>query len=176
MISIKVRSKSIDLVDLASWFFVYSFLGWIYETIYCSLTAGHFVNRGFLYGPVIPIYGSCIVFSILLLYDKKINKIVLFGICAFIASAFEYVTSWWMELIFHRRWWDYSNELFNINGRVCLGAALVFGLFGVLILCYFHPILEKFLNECVSPKLTKILLRIIVPIFAIDVIVSIISA
>ncbi|NLC18284.1 MAG: putative ABC transporter permease [Clostridiales bacterium] len=176
MISIKVKSRSVDLTDLASWFFIYSFFGWIYETIYCSLTEGHYVNRGFLYGPIIPIYGSCIVFAIVLLYEKKINKIALFGICAFIASAFEYVTSWWMELIFNRRWWDYSNELFNINGRVCLGAALVFGLFGVLILCYFHPFLEKFLNECVPPRLTKALLKIFMPLFTIDLLASIISA
>jgi len=116
------------------------------------------------------------VFAIILLYEKKINKIALFGICAFIASAFEYVTSWWMELIFNRRWWDYSNELFNINGRVCLGAALVFGLFGVLILCYFHPFLERFLNECFPPRLTKALLKFFMPLFAIDLLASIITA
>mgnify|MGYP001302385127 CR=1 FL=1 len=176
MISIKVRRRSVELTDVAAWFVIYSFLGWIYETIYCSLVERRYVDRGFLYGPLIPIYGSCIVFAILLLYEKKINKIVLFAICAFIASAFEYVTSWWMEKLFNNRWWDYSQELFNINGRVCLGAALVFGLFGVLILCYFHPLVEKLLNEYIPPRLTKALLKIIMPLFAVDVLLSAMSA
>jgi len=175
MISIKIRSRSIELVDIASWFVIYSFLGWIYETIYCSLMAGHYINRGFLYGPLIPIYGSCVVFAVLLLYDKKINKIALFAICGFIASAFEYVTSWWMEFLFGRRWWDYSNKLFNINGRVCLEAAVVFGIFGVLILCWFHPLLEKLLNV-VPARTTKTVLKIIMPIFALDVFVSVLTA
>lgn len=175
MISIKVRSRSIELTDLMVWFIIYSFLGWIYETLYCSLVEGHYVNRGFLYGPFIPIYGSCIVFAILLLYDKRINKVLLFFICAFIASAFEYVTSWWMELLFNKRWWDYSEELLNINGRVCLGAAIVFGLFGVLILHHLHPLIEKLLN-LLPEKIVKMAVRVIMPLFVIDVAVSFLTA
>lgn len=175
MISIKVRSRSIELTDLMVWFIIYSFLGWIYETLYCSLVEGHYVNRGFLYGPFIPIYGSCIVFAILLLYDKRINKVLLFFICAFIASVFEYVTSWWMELLFNKRWWDYSEELLNINGRVCLGAAIVFGLFGVLILHHLHPLIEKLLN-LLPEKIVKMAVRVIMPLFVIDVAVSFLTA
>ena len=175
MISIKVRSRSIELTDLMAWFIIYSFLGWIYETLYCSLVEGHYVNRGFLYGPLIPIYGSCIVFAVLLLYDKRINKVLLFFICAFIASAFEYVTSWWMELLFNKRWWDYSEEFLNINGRVCLGAAIVFGLFGVLILHHLHPLIEKLLN-LLPEKIVKMAVRVIMPLFVIDVAVSFLTA
>lgn len=176
MISIKVRSRNIGLTEVLTWFIIYSFLGWVYETIYCSLDQGHYVNRGFLFGPLIPIYGSCVVFTILLLYGKKINNMALFVLCALIASAFEYVTSWWMELLFHKRWWDYSNEVLNINGRVCLGAALVFGFFGVVIIKYFHPALEKFLHTYLPVKVSKCLLKVIIPLFIIDLMASFLTA
>lgn len=171
MICIKVRSRSIDIYDLITWFITYSFLGWVYETTFCSLIEGHFVNRGFLYGPILPIYGSCIVFAIVLLYDKKFSKPMLFILCSLMASAFEYTTSFWMELIFNKRWWDYSNELLNINGRVCLGASIVFGLFGVFILCRLHPALEKILDYLYT-RLSKKSAAVIMFVFSIDLLGS----
>jgi uncharacterized membrane protein len=176
MIYIKGRSRSVDFTAIMTWFVIYSFIGWIYETMYCSLVVGHYVNRGFLYGPLIPIYGLCIVSAIILLYDKRINKIALFALCAFIASAFEYITSLWMEVVFNKRWWDYSNEMFNINGRVCLGAALVFGFFGVIILRYLHPALVRLMNYFVPVRITKKTIKIIMALFILDLLASFLSA
>lgn len=146
MIITQVKKKSLDLAVLLEWFFIYSFLGWIYETMYCSITAGHFVSRGFLYGPFIPIYGLTVVIGILLFSDRNLNVISLFLACALTATVLEYVTSVWMELIFGRRWWNYADKFLNINGRVCLEAAVFFGLMGVLIIKHIHPLLVKVLG------------------------------
>lgn len=172
MVITQIKRKSFNITMLAGWFLIYSFLGWVYETLYCSVKAGHFVSRGFLYGPFIPIYGICIVASVLLLSDRGFGNISLFFICSVIASALEYFTSIWMELIFGRRWWDYSNQPFNIHGRVCLGAAIVFGGFGVFIIKYFHPTMVRYMNDNYQSGIPKKTTHAIFLMFLLDVIVS----
>jgi uncharacterized membrane protein len=172
MIITRGRKKSVDFTVLMSWFLIYSFLGWVYETMYCSLEAGHYVNRGFLFGPFIPIYGLCIVSAILLLSDRCLNKISLFIGSAFIASFFEYLTSLWMEVVFGRRWWDYSGKFLNINGRICLGAAVVFGIFGVVIIKYLHPNVEKLISNNLQDSILKKSTHAIFLLFVLDALLS----
>ncbi|OZG62371.1 transporter [Bifidobacterium lemurum] len=126
------------LSHLFLWFLFYSFVGWVYETILVSSRERRFVNRGFLNGPLCPIYGTGAVMAVVLLRHID-NAAVLFLVSALGASVLEYVTSWGMEKLFHARWWDYSRMRFNINGRVCLLGAVVFGLAGVLIVKFVHP-------------------------------------
>ena len=120
------------------WFLFYSFAGWVYESILVSVSERRLVNRGFLNGPICPIYGCGAVLAIVLLHDLH-NPFAVFLISSIGACMLEYVTSWGMEKLFHARWWDYSHRRFNIQGRICLLGAIVFGLLGVLITDVIQP-------------------------------------
>ena len=122
----------IVLEKLFLWFLFYSFCGWIYESILVSIQERRPVNRGFLNGPLCPIYGTGAVTAIVVLGQVR-NPVVVFILSAVGACLLEYVTSWVMEQFFHARWWDYSNFRFNLNGRICLWGALIFGIGGVFI-------------------------------------------
>jgi uncharacterized membrane protein len=173
MIITRVQHRVFDLSTLFNWFIIYSYIGWLYESIYCSLDAGRFVNRGFLYGPLCPIYGSCIVFMILLFAERCKGIVSLFLSCAVFASVLEYVVSFSMEYIFGRRWWDYSNRLFNINGRICLGATIVFGVSGVLVIRYLHPNLVRYIVQNFNSQNLRKSAKIILAIFLLDLLASI---
>lgn len=152
-------------------FLIYSIIGWIYETILCSINEKHFVNRGFLNGPYCPIYGFGAIFDILIL--GRINNILLlFILGVLITCSLEYLTSYIMEKIFHARWWDYSDRKFNINGRVCLIGAIVFGFFSVVLLKIIHPTVVYFIY--LLPKVIILLsASLFSAIFIFDIIVTI---
>lgn len=124
-------------------FFIYGFAGWIWESFICPiLTKHHIKNSGFLNGPIVPIYGvGAIVVSLLFSPTETYLSIFIEG--AFVACVIEYLTSWGMEALYHRRWWDYSDKAFNVNGRVCLEGFLVFGLFSIIAVKYVQPALMK---------------------------------
>lgn len=115
---------ALTLEYLFLWFLLYAFIGWVYESVLVSVSERRWVNRGFLNGPLCPIYGCGAVLAIVLLHDFT-NPIEIFLISSFGASILEYITSWGMEKLFHARWWDYSHYRFNIQGRICLLAAIV---------------------------------------------------
>lgn len=120
------------------WFLLYSFCGWVYESILVSILERRPVNRGFLNGPLCPIYGAGAVGAVVVLGQVH-NPLVVFLLSMVGASILEYVTSWVMEALFHARWWDYSDYKFNLNGRICLLGAFVFGVGGVLITSVIQP-------------------------------------
>lgn len=134
------------LYDMVLWFFVYSVYGWCYETIFCSIQKGSFVNRGFLFGPYLPIYGFGALFVIFLLH-ANMNKIHQFFLCMVVTSVLEYLTSYLLEVIFDRKWWNYNNYTLQLNGRICLLASLLFGILGVLLINYFHPRVKNITNN-----------------------------
>ena len=122
------------------WFILYSFFGWVYESILCSCTSHSLVNRGFLNGPLCPIYGFGAVTVILAFWwEPDISLWNLFLSSMVLTCTLEYITSWGMEKLFHARWWDYSEYRYNINGRVCLLGALAFGSFSVVLIKVVHP-------------------------------------
>ncbi len=123
------------------WLMIYSIMGWIYESTLCSVRSHKFINRGFLNGPYCPIYGSGALLVILIL-GRITNPVLLFFLGAIVTCSLEYATSYLMEKLFHARWWDYTKRKFNINGRVCLIGAVVFGAFSVLIVLVVHPFVE----------------------------------
>lgn len=123
--------------------FIYSVLGWICEVIYCRIVHGNWTNRGFLSGPYCPIYGFGGLFIILLLSPFISNPILIFLLSILVTTTLEYITSFLMEKIFNAKWWDYSNEFLNINGRVCLATAIPFGILGVLVMYFIHPFTTK---------------------------------
>lgn len=127
-------------------FFIYSFLGWICETIYCSVGGKKFINRGFLNGPICPIYGFGALFVILFLRPYSDNMIVLFICSIIVTSTLEYIASALLEKMFNAKWWDYSNKILNLNGRICVKNSLIFGVMGVILINNIHPKIKDVIN------------------------------
>lgn len=173
MITAHARQRALDLSTLFSWFIIYSNIGWVYETTYCSLTGGKFINRGFLYGPVCPIYGVAILLMVLLLSKRCKRFMTLFLACAVISTILEYIVSMGMEYVYDKRWWDYSDRFLNINGRVCLEATVLFGVCGVMIVRYLHPAIEHFIQQNISTTNLKRINLFVLVTFILDNIISI---
>lgn len=128
------------------YFVVYSFLGWICETIYCSIIDKQYVNRGFLRGPFCPIYGVGALIVILTLTSVADNIILLFFCGMIFTSVLEYITGFLLEVIFNLKWWDYSNYKFNMHGRVCLLNSILFGILSVIAVKIIHPIVIELIG------------------------------
>lgn len=126
-------------ITLCALFLIYSFIGFLIEVFYTLIIEKKFVNRGFLIGPLVPIWGTGAVLITLILrpQDSLFNMAIS---SAFIGTFLEYVVNYLMEKIFKVRWWDYSHLPFNINGRVWLGSSCFFGLGGILIVKIINPI------------------------------------
>lgn len=125
------------------WFIIYSIIGWILETAFCSAAKGRFVNRGFLNGPLCPVYGFGALICVLLLYGRADNAFVLLFAGMLLNTVTEYLTAVMLEKLFKAKWWDYSERRFNIKGRVCLKNALMFGALSVVLIKYIHPFVSK---------------------------------
>ena len=135
-----------NLAFVFTQFIIYSFLGYVCEVIYCSLIQRKIVNRGFLFGPLCPIYGFGAVLTIYSLSKYISDPIVVFILGMLITSALEYFTSYVFEKIFNNKWWDYSNRVDSINGRVCLGNSILFGI-GILVVLYIvNPRVDVFID------------------------------
>src|SRR5574344_1316700 len=128
-------------------FFIYAFIGWCMEVMVTLYKDHKFVNRGFLIGPICPIYGyGCLLITILL-YRYTDDIIVLFTMAIVICSILEYFTSYFMEKIFHARWWDYSTKKFNLNGRICMETMIPFGILGCVVMYAVNPLLNILLSQ-----------------------------
>lgn len=126
-------------------FILYSFIGYVAECIFVSLENKKVTNRGFLCGPVCPIYGVGGLLMAFFLQKYKGDYIALFVLGALLATIIEYFTGWALEKLFHNKWWDYSKNKFNINGRVCLLNTILFGIGSVFVVTFGEPLLNKIL-------------------------------
>lgn len=126
---------------------IYSLLGWITEVIYAFHKRGYFVNRGFLHGPFCPIYGISLTTIVILFQPIEGSLIGLFVYSFILTSVIEYVTSFVLEKSFHSKWWDYSDEKFNIKGRVCLKFSIYWGAAAIVIYKVVHPLVMGIVNE-----------------------------
>ena len=152
-------------------FIIYSFLGWCMEMVVCYIATKEWVNRGFLIGPICPIYG-CGCLLIILLLDRYLkDPIVLFVMAMLLCSLLEYFTSYLMEKLFKARWWDYSHKKYNINGRICLDNIFAFGILGLLMMYLVTPFVVKIL-EYVSLNINNVMAIVIAIIFIIDNLIS----
>lgn len=122
-------------------FLLYSSCGWLIEVVKTRIDDKKWVNRGFLIGPYCPIYGYAAVIMAVYLTNYKKDIFTVFILALFICSFVEYITSYFMEKIFKTRWWDYSQERFNLEGRICLKNCVYFGLLGVLLVYIINPLL-----------------------------------
>ena len=129
---------------------VYSFLGWCCEVAFAAVRRGIFVNRGFLNGPVCPIYGFGVLIVLLVIEPVKENLALLFFGSMVLTSALEFFIGFIMEQFFHDKWWDYSENPFNIKGYICLEFSLVWGAACVLVVDVIHPMIFKLI--CAIPE------------------------
>ncbi|MBO4508552.1 MAG: hypothetical protein J5747_07915 [Spirochaetaceae bacterium] len=137
-------------------FLSYSLIGWFSEVIYCSSIQKRFINRGFLKGPICPVYGFGGLLVMSILEPLSSTWIPLFFLSMLVTSALEYVTSWILEKLFDTKWWDYSHYKFNIKGRVCLLNSTLFGLMGMLASHFVQPLLIKLVTWIQEPLITYI--------------------
>ena len=135
-----------NLRDIYILFWFYSILGWIMETTKVSLNKKKIINRGFFLGPYCPIYGTGGIL-LLTLKDYQSEPLVVFILSIVICSLVEYLTSYFMELIYRVRWWDYSNRMLNINGRICFFNSICFGLMGMVLVCFLNPYFLNLINK-----------------------------
>lgn len=152
-------------------FFTYSFAGWCMESIGGILVVKKFVNRGFMIGPLCPVYGIGVV-TITVLLGKYANDFAaLFILATVLCGVLEYLTGYFMEKWFNARWWDYTNRRFNINGRVCLENLCAFGIAGSVILKYINPFFTNIYDKL--PEIIRhIITGILFLLFIIDFVIS----
>ena len=153
------------------YFIIYSFLGWLMEVCYVYIREKKFVNRGFLIGPICPIYGYGVLAIIFLIGKDTSDVLGVFLKAILICSLLEYFTSYFMEKIFKARWWDYSKGKFNINGRICLETMLPFGILACAVVYLLHPLVVRFIN-IFSSTLIIVIVIIIFIIYLVDNIIS----
>ena len=154
---------------------LYSFLGWCGEMVYCSLGQRRLCEkRGFLNGPICPIYGHGAL--LVLLTGGYQTPLETFLIGAIQTSAVEYLTSYLMEKLFHMRWWDYSRKRFNLNGRICLLNSTLFGLACVLLCHVVQPFLIDYVHQLLRSGVGIPLAFALTVIYIIDIVLSVRSA
>lgn len=157
------------------WFFIiYCVCGWLWESAYCSFKARRWINRGFLMGPYIPIYGSGALLVYLTLYPFRDQLWIVYIGGVIFPSMLEFITSWTMEKLFAARWWDYSHEKFNIQGRICLWISLFWGLFSVIMVEILHPAVLMLIDK--MPRRTGQIGGVLFCIiFSVDLIQTVVS-
>lgn len=128
------------------YFFVYGFLGWCTEVIFAAFKQHRFVNRGFLNGPICPIYGVGVTLVIACLEAFQSNLLLLYISSVILVTVLEGITGWAMDKLFHNKWWDYSKLPFNIGGYVCLLFSLIWGVACVFIVYFVHPLIHQVLS------------------------------
>lgn len=152
-------------------FIIYAFLGWCMEVCVALHDEKKLINRGFLIGPICPIYGVGVVLIMTLLNRYADDPLVLFVMAVLVCSFLEYFTGYLMEKIFKARWWDYSHKKFNINGRICLDNLVAFGLLGLLVVYVLNPFFVGILNK-VNDMVVIIVAIVLFILLIIDVSIS----
>ena len=156
------------------YFIILSFVGYLYECIAMVIWTGQWDNRGFLFGPVIPIYGAgALAGTILfqnLIDEETILQVFLISMVA--SAVLEYTVHYAMEKLFHAYWWDYSKSPLNLNGRICLPASIGFGIAGLIIIYVINPILLPFLNG-LNDTLADVLALLCTVIFTVDLTITV---
>lgn len=155
-------------------FLIYAFFGWCAEVAYSAVTKGVFINRGFLNGPVCPIYGVGMIMVVSCLTPLKGNHIVLFLGSMLLTTAVELFVGWGMEKVFHQHWWDYSEEHFNFRGYICLRFSFIWGFACMSVIDIAHPPIKKIIS--IFPYKPGIVLQIFFfAVFITDIIITVMA-
>lgn len=148
-------------------FFIYAFLGWCTEVSYAALVTGKFVNRGFLNGPWCPVYGFGVVIVLGCLTPLADNLPVLFAGSVVLTSILEWLTGFVLEKLFHQRWWDYSDQPFNLSGYICLRFSIAWGFACLFVVKLLHPTVLLFIR-IIPRTLGLLLLALLGAVMAVD--------
>ena len=164
-----------SLYQILAYFLIYSCLGWCLEVVYAAATTGQIVNRGFLNGPVCPIYGFGMVIVLFALTPFAHSTLALYIGGVILPSALELVGGWALYKLYHTRWWDYSDKPFNIGGYICLEFSLLWGVGTLVMMKAIHPTIAG-LVELVPPFIGFILMCFLYAVYAADVVVTAVAA
>lgn len=169
-------NKKYEPSSIILFFFIFSFVGWLWEVLLYLVRDGILVNRGVMYGPWLPIYGTGCTIIILLTRFKNIRKMlkkpfITFIVISILCSVIEYFTSWYIEKTTGLRYWDYTGVFGNINGRICLECSIFFGLGGSLCVYIVAPFLERQIQKLTN-KVKITICTLLITIFFIDHIYS----
>ena len=134
------------LFELLTYFIIYSFLGWIMESVVRSIAEKKIINTGFLKGPICPIYGIGAVILIIFLESLKDTPVALFVVSMIVFTIWEYLVGVLLEKLFNTKYWDYSDQKYNYKGRICLTNSICWGFLGIMFVKYIHPFTQKCLS------------------------------
>lgn len=141
-------------------FFIASFAGWIWEVSLYVIQDGKIINRGMLIGPWLPVYGCGAVMLTILLKRWEYKPVRIFFCSMFLCTLLEYLTSYTLERVWGLRFWDYSQQFLNLNGRICLMGTLLFGVGGWWLVCYVAPYLKMLYRKLVKMEMGNKILQL----------------
>ena len=159
---------------IVTYFVIYSFLGWVLESIVRTICEKKIINTGFLIGPFCPIYGFGAIIMILFLSKFENNIILLFLSSLIVLSIWEYIVGVILEKLFKTKYWDYSDHKFNYKGRICLTNSLAWGILGVLFIKYIHPFIQNLIGN-INYIIIILISSVIAMILLVDAIISIVK-
>ncbi len=159
---------------LLTYFLIYSFLGWVVESIFRSVSEKKIINTGFLKGPICPIYGFGALIMFTVLNGLSNNIVLLFISSVIILTLWEYIVGVLLEKIFHTKYWDYSDHKINFQGRICLSNSIYWGILGVVFVKYIHPFMQKII-ENTNIDMLHFIVAIVSLVFLVDVITSVVK-
>ena len=162
------------LFELLTYFIIYSFLGWILESIYRSAIERKLINTGFLRGPFCPIYGIGAIIMLIFLERFQDKPITLFIIAITLLTAWEYIVGVILEKIFKTKYWDYSDHKFNFQGRICLLNSICWGFLGVAFVKYIHPFIENIISK-IDIQILYYSITIISVVMLVDLITTVVK-
>ena len=155
-------------------FLIYAFLGWCAEVAFAAVHKGKFVNRGFLNGPVCPIYGVGMLIVVTLLWNLRDNLVLLFFGSAALTTALEFATGWVLEKFFHDKWWDYSDKPFNVKGYICLEFTILWGLAAAFVVGAVHPFVFMLIKK--TPFILGIIIMAVsLAAFVTDLVITVVE-
>lgn len=163
-----------SFLEIIIYFITYSFLGWVMESIFRSISEKKIINTGFLKGPFCPIYGVGAIIMLLFLKRFSDNLAVLFIVSVVVLTIWEYLVGVLLEKLFHTKYWDYSKNKFNFQGRICLMNSIFWGILGVVFVKYIHPAIEN-LIEKIDVRILIFVYSILGIVILVDMITSIVK-
>lgn len=163
----KNKTYSYKINTILFLFFAASFAGFLWEVLIFLIKDGEFCNRGFFYGPWLPVYGAGAVLIFVLLYPKRKHPLLCFFYSACIGAVVELFTGWLLDTLFGKRYWDYTGQFLSIRGYICLYSVLGFALAGAFFTCLAAPFLLKYW-ERLSLRTRHRILAVLLLLFVVD--------
>ncbi|MFV0361593.1 MAG: putative ABC transporter permease [Suipraeoptans sp.] len=151
-----------EIYKLFAYFIIYGTIGWATEVVFAGFKERRFVNRGFLNGPICPIYGIGVTLVVTLVKPFSSNILSLYLVSTIVVTLVELITGFLMDKLFHHKWWDYTGMPLSIGGYICLPFSFIWGIACVLIVKVIHPIFERFVNWI--PNIALIIVMIVLVI------------